>query len=35
MIWEGVAEGLVNPRTDTREEKINSVVQMIFKNFPR
>ena len=35
MIWEGIAKGLVNPRTDTREEKINSVVQMIFKNFPR
>lgn len=35
MIWEGVAEGLVNPRTETREDKINSVVQMIFKNFPR
>ena len=35
MIWEGVAEGLVNPRTNTREEKLNSVVQMIFKNFPR
>lgn len=35
MIWEGVAEGLVNPRTDTREEKINMVVQLIFKTFPR
>lgn len=35
MIWEGVAEGLVNPRTETREEKINSVVAMIFKSFPR
>ena len=35
MIWEGVAEGLVNPRTETREDKINSVVQMVFKNFPQ
>ncbi len=35
MVWEGVAEGLVNPRTNTREEKLNSVVQLIFKNFPR
>ncbi len=34
MVWEGIAEGLVNPRTDTREERINSVVQEIFKNFP-
>ncbi len=35
MKWEGVAEGLVNPRTETREDQINSVVGMIFKNFPR
>jgi hypothetical protein len=35
MVWEGVAEGLVNPRTETREDQINSVVGMIFKNFPR
>lgn len=35
MIWEGVAEGLVNPRTETREETINSVVQQIFRNYPR
>ena len=35
MIWEGVAEGLVNPRTETREDKINSVVAMIFKSYPR
>lgn len=35
MIWEGVAEGLVNPRTETREDKINSVVAMIFKSFPQ
>jgi len=35
MIWEGIAEGLVNPRTETRENQINSVVGMIFKNFPR
>lgn len=34
LVWEGVAEGLMNPRTDTREEKINSVVQLIFKNYP-
>lgn len=35
MIWEGIAEGLVNPRTNTREDKLNIVVQDIFKNFPR
>ncbi len=35
MIWEGVAEGLVNPRTETREDQINSVVKLIFTNFPR
>ena len=35
MVWEGIAEGLVNPRTDTREDKLNSIVQMIFKDFPR
>jgi hypothetical protein len=35
MIWEGVAEGLVNPRTQTREETINSVVHSIFRNYPR
>ena len=35
MIWEGVAEGLVNPRTETRENKINSVVEKIFRHFPR
>jgi len=34
MIWEGVAEGLVNPRTETREETINNVVGLIFKNYP-
>lgn len=35
MIWEGVAEGLINPRTETREEQLNNVVGMVFKNFPR
>ena len=35
MVWEGIAEGLVNPRTETREEKLNNIVQMIFKEFPR
>jgi len=35
MIWEGVAEGLVNPRTETREAMINSVVEQIFRNYPR
>jgi hypothetical protein len=34
MIWEGVAEGLVNPRTESREDNINSVVGLIFKDFP-
>ena len=33
MVWEGVAEGLVNPRTETREENLNNVVKMIFANF--
>ena len=35
MVWEGVAEGLVNPRTETREENLNNVVQSIFKSFPK
>ncbi len=35
MVWEGIAEGLVNPRTETREETINSVVKQIFRNYPR
>jgi len=35
MVWEGIAQGLVNPRTDTREEKLNTIVQMIFRDFPR
>ena len=35
MIWEGIAEGLVNPRTETRETDINNVVGKIFVNFPR
>lgn len=35
LIWEGVAEGLVNPRTETREANLNSIVQMIFKSFPK
>ena len=35
MVWEGIAEGLVNPRTETREDKLNTIVQMIFKEFPR
>jgi len=34
MIWEGIAEGLVNPRENTREENLNDVVTKIFKNFP-
>lgn len=34
MIWEGVAEGLTNPRTETREQTINAVVTKIFANFP-
>jgi len=35
MIWEGVAEGLVNPRTETREAMVNDVVQKIFRSYPR
>lgn len=34
MIWEGVAEGLINPRTETREQNLNDVVTRIFKDFP-
>jgi hypothetical protein len=34
MIWEGVAEGMVNPRTNTREKNLNDVVTRIFKDFP-
>lgn len=35
LVWEGIAEGLVNPRTETREETLNNVVHKIFENFPR
>ena len=34
MIWEGIAEGMVNPRTSTREANLNDVVTRIFKDFP-
>ena len=34
MIWEGVAEGLINPRTETRERNLNRVVTKIFDEFP-
>lgn len=34
MVWEGIAEGLVNPRENTREENLNKVVTRIFKEFP-
>jgi hypothetical protein len=35
MIWEGVAEGLINPRENTREKNLNKVVTRIFDEFPR
>ena len=35
MVWEGIAEGLVNPRENTREEGLNKVVTRIFKDFTR
>lgn len=34
MVWEGVAEGLINPRTETRERNLNRVVTKIFDEFP-
>jgi len=34
MVWEGIAEGMVNPRTHTTEQHLNDVVKRIFKNFP-
>jgi hypothetical protein len=34
MVWEGIAEGLVNPRENTREEGLNKVVTKVFKEFP-
>lgn len=35
MIWEGIAEGMVNPRTQTTEKDLNKVVTRIFENFPK
>ena len=34
MLWEGIAEGMINPRTHTTEEHLNDVVMRIFKDFP-
>ena len=34
MVWEGIAEGMVNPRENTREKNLNKVVTKIFKEFP-
>ena len=33
-IWEGIAEGLINPRTETTEKDVNKVVERIFNDFP-
>ncbi len=35
MIWEGIAEGMINPRTQTTEKNLSKVVNKIFENFPR
>jgi hypothetical protein len=35
MIWEGIAEGMINPRTQTTEKDLNKVVNKVFENFPR
>jgi len=35
LVWEGVAEGLMNPRTETREEGLNKVIKMVFQNYPK
>ena len=35
MVWEGVAEGLVNPRTETRADNLNGVVQSIYNTYPK
>jgi len=34
MIWEGIAEGMINPRTQTTEKDLNKVVGKIFENYP-
>jgi hypothetical protein len=34
MVWEGIAEGMINPRTHTTEQHLNDVVARIFKDFP-
>jgi len=34
MVWEGIAQGLINPRENTREEGLNKVVTKVFKEFP-
>lgn len=35
MIWEGIAEGLINPRTQTTEKDLNKVINKIFDQFPK
>jgi hypothetical protein len=35
MIWEGIAEGLINPRTQTTPRDLEKVVDKVFKDFPR
>lgn len=35
MIWEGIAEGMMDPRTKTTEKDLNKVVNKIFENFPK
>jgi hypothetical protein len=34
VVWEGIAQGLVNPRTEMKESQLKDVVKRIFKGFP-
>lgn len=34
MLWEGIAEGIYNPRTNIKEEQLNNVVTRLFKEYP-
>ena len=35
LIWEGIAQGMINPRTNTTAQDLNDIVTRVFKEFPR
>ncbi len=35
LIWEGIAQGMINPRTNTTAKGLNDIVTRVFKEFPR